>query len=105
MHGKHVECLLAKPPEHDPPVTASVQASLSADHALKHLLVERQIGYDLLQFAILFIELMQSLSDGMRPPHFSREVIEAYHAVAVTDHRLAIDDAGSRPQPSDGFDN
>ena len=25
-HGKHVECLLAKSPEHDPPVAASGQA-------------------------------------------------------------------------------
>jgi hypothetical protein len=27
-------------------------------------------------------------------------VIEAHHAVAVTNHRLTIDDAGSRAQPS-----
>jgi hypothetical protein len=27
-------------------------------------------------------------------------VIEAHHAFAVTDHRLAINDAGSRSQPS-----
>src|SRR5262249_2412498 len=61
-HGKHVECLLAKSPEHDPPVAASGQASkLSADHVLQHLLVERQVSYDLLQFAILFLELTQSL--------------------------------------------
>jgi hypothetical protein len=54
MHGKHVECLLAKSPEHDPPGAASGQAlKLSADHVLEHLLVEREVGYDLLQFAIL----------------------------------------------------
>jgi hypothetical protein len=31
------------------------------------------------------------------------DVIEAHHAFAVTDHRLAINDAGSRSQPSHGF--
>src|SRR5262245_15249950 len=33
------------------------------------------------------------------------DVIEAHHALAVTHHRLPIDDAGSRAQPSHGFDN
>ena len=33
------------------------------------------------------------------------DVIEAHHAVAVTDHRLAIDDAGRRAQTRERFDN
>jgi hypothetical protein len=33
------------------------------------------------------------------------DVLEAHHAFAVTDHGLAVDDAGSRAQPSHGFDN
>ena len=36
-------------------------AKLSADHILQHRLVERQIRHDLLQFAILFLELAQPL--------------------------------------------
>src|SRR5262249_5138631 len=61
-HGKHVECLLAKSHEHDPPVAASGQASkLSADYVLQHILVERQVSHDLLQLAVLLLELTQSL--------------------------------------------
>src|SRR5262244_659148 len=54
--------LLAKSHEHDPPVAASGQASkLSADYVLQHLLVERQVSHDLLQLAVLLLELTQSL--------------------------------------------
>jgi hypothetical protein len=33
------------------------------------------------------------------------DVVEARHTVVVAAHRFAVDDAGSRAQPSDGFDN
>src|SRR5262249_26285986 len=43
-------------------VAASGQASkLSADHVLQHLLGKRQVSYDLLKLAVLFLELTQSL--------------------------------------------
>src|SRR5262249_32578447 len=45
-----------------PPVAASGQASkLSADHVLQYLLIERKVSHDLLQLAVLFLELTQSL--------------------------------------------
>src|SRR5262249_40719658 len=69
-HGEHVECLLAKSPEHDPPVAASGQASkLSADHVLQHLLIERQVSHDLLQLAVLFLELTAVASSSTASGH------------------------------------
>ena len=55
-----VECLPARSNVRDPPCAAVGQASkLSADHVLQHRLVERQIRHDLLQLAVLFLELAQ----------------------------------------------
>jgi hypothetical protein len=52
--------LLVKSPEHNPPVAASGQASkLSADHVLS-ISFSSDRSADLLQFAILFLELTQS---------------------------------------------
>jgi hypothetical protein len=59
--GKHVECSLARSSARDPPFDAAGQASkLSAD-VLQHRLVEGQIRDNLLQLAVLLLELAQSL--------------------------------------------
>jgi len=62
QRGKHVECSLARSSACDPPFDAAGQASkVSADDVLQHRLVEGQIRDDLLQLAVLFLELAQSL--------------------------------------------
>src|SRR5262249_34828668 len=40
---------------------------------------------------------------GVVPP--IADAVEARHAIALAGYRLAVDDAGSRAQPSHGFDN
>src|SRR2546423_10416969 len=47
------------------PACAAGQASeLSANGVLQHLLVERQVGYDPLQLAVLILELLQTTHLG-----------------------------------------
>lgn len=61
MRGKR-PMLTARLNAHYPPLAAAGRASkLSADHVLQHCLVERQIGHDLLQLPVLFLELAQPL--------------------------------------------
>jgi hypothetical protein len=49
-----------------PPFGAAEQASeLSADHVVRRCLIEREVGYDLLQLAVLLLQQAQ-------PPHLRR---------------------------------
>jgi len=45
--------------------------SFSADHVLRHFLVERQIGNQLLQLGVLILELLP-------PPHLGRQRRESF---------------------------
>jgi hypothetical protein len=61
---------------HSPPFAAAEQASkLSADHVLQHRIVERQIGHDLLDLAILLFELTQPLHLRRHQPGVLRAAI------------------------------
>ena len=47
---------------------------LSLDDVLQHLLVEREIGDDPLQLAVLLLQLFSRfISDGISPPNFLRQ--------------------------------
>src|SRR5262249_24712660 len=62
-HGKHVECLLAKSSEHNPPVAAFRTAFIAfgGSRPAASPLSRDRFSLDLLQLAVLFLELTQSL--------------------------------------------
>ena len=76
MHGKHVECLLAKSHEHDPPVAASGQASKF------RRITSCSIALSSDRSATIFFSLPFSssswrsrfISDGIKPTYFLRQL-------------------------------